>query len=222
MTTGDVPLTGTHQQQQIMRCLTLCSTIVGHASSDYCYIPALRPSGGAHPIGVWAHTRETTMVGCQSRSSGSAYQQSTSRKPKCYCRLGGGLPRAVRNVEAKRHSRRCVPSRLFPLSDMSVIPSAWNSRSGGGCNLPEVRSRMRLPNPRCAAMLVYNRPGEPRILTRSLSRRENTAYARRDKLSHSSAGTTVRGLLQARGEASSAQLEQLLLYVSAHTCHLSN
>jgi hypothetical protein len=144
------------------------------------------------------------------------YQQSTSRKSKCYCRLGGGLPRAVRNVEAKRHSRRSVPSRLFPLSDMSVIPSAWNSRSGSGCNLPEVRSRMRLPNPRCAAMLVYNGPGEPRILTRSLLRRENTAYARRDKLSHSSAGTTVRGLLQAQGEASSAQLEQLLLYVSAH------
>jgi hypothetical protein len=75
---------------------------------------------------------------------------------------------------------------------------------------------MRLPNPRRAAMLVYNGPGEPRILTRSLLRRENTAYARRDKLSHSSAGTTVRGLLQAQGEASSAQLEQLLLYVSAH------
>jgi hypothetical protein len=71
MTTRDVPLTGTHQQQQIMRCLTLCSTIVGHASSDDCYIPALRPSGGAHPIGVWAHTRERTMVGCQSRSPGS-------------------------------------------------------------------------------------------------------------------------------------------------------
>ena len=115
MTMGDVPLTGTRHQQQIMRCLTLCSTIVGHASSDYCYIPALRPSGGAHPIGVWAHTRETTMVGCQSRSSGSAYQQSTSRKPKCYCRLGGGLPRAVRNVEARRHSRRSVPFSIVSI-----------------------------------------------------------------------------------------------------------
>jgi len=116
------------------------------------------------------------------------YQHSTVdvAKTKCYCRLGGGLPRAVRNVEAKRHSRRSVPSRLFPLSDMFVIPSAWDSRSGGGCNLPEIRSRMSLPNSRvlpCWCIAGLER--EPGVLTRSLSRSEKTASARRDKLSHS-------------------------------------
>jgi hypothetical protein len=76
---------------------------------DDCYIPALRPSSGAHPIGVWAHTREEATA----NHARLVYQQSTVdvAKTKCYCRLGGGLPRAVRNVEAKRHSRRSVPSR---------------------------------------------------------------------------------------------------------------
>jgi hypothetical protein len=168
MTRRDVPLTGTHHQQQIMRCLTLCSTIVGHASSDDCYIPALRPSGGAHPIGVWAHTRETTMAACQSRSSGSI---NNRRRENESVTVVWAAACHVRFETSKQDATAVAafPSRLFPLSGMSVIPSAWNSRSGGGCNLPEVRSRMRLPNSRCAAMLVYNRPGEPGVLTRWLS-----------------------------------------------------
>ena len=153
-----------------------------------CYIPALRPSGGAHPIGVWAHTQEETTWPSANHAAPVSInnRRRQERSAKCYCRLGGGLPRAVRNVEAKRHSRRSVPSRLFPLSDMFVIPSAWDSRSGGGCNLPEIRSRMSLPNSRvlpCWCIAGLER--EPGVLTRSLSRSEKTASARRDKLSHS-------------------------------------
>jgi hypothetical protein len=48
-----------------------------------------------------------------------------------------------------------LPSRLFPLSDMSVIPSAWDSYSGDGCNLQESDETSKFI---CAAMLVFSDP----------------------------------------------------------------
>jgi hypothetical protein len=70
---------------------------------------------------------------------------------------------------------------------------------------------MRLPNSSVRPSRCIAGPGE-RLEERPDRYRDERrpharGQARQDKLSHSSAGTTVRGLLQARVEASSARLE---------------
>lgn len=68
-----------HHQQQIMRCLTLCSTIVGHASSECLLHPGpatIRWGSSYRCVGPYLKGGD-----CQSRSPGSInIQQSTSRR----------------------------------------------------------------------------------------------------------------------------------------------
>ena len=144
-------------------------------------------SGGAHPIGVWAHTQERrhgrlpiTLVWVGSISTIDV------GKAKCYCRLGGpatcGLKRRSKTPQPSQ-----LPSRLFPLSDMFVIPSAWDfpsGPSGDGCNLQETSKLI------CAAMPVYSRPLE-RLGERPVRYRD-------ERRPHTRGETSCLILLQAR------------------------
>jgi len=145
-----------HYQQQIMRCLTLCSTFVGHASRDDCYIPGLRPSGGAHPIGVWAHRQKSTRwPASRARLGRISNSQPTSQRRSatvvwaaCHVRFETSKEDATAVAGSLLHCFHCQTClRYHPLGQLFRATDVTS------------KSRVRLPNPCVMPMPAYSRPG---------------------------------------------------------------
>jgi hypothetical protein len=79
-----------------------------------CYIPALRPPGGAHPIGVWAHTREEATAN-HARLGLSTFN---SRRREDEVLLSSG--RRLATCGSKRRSKTPQPSQR-PFSIVSIV-----------------------------------------------------------------------------------------------------